>query len=130
MKEIITFTSGQVGVRGTEVDVLPYNVDIGLLADFEYFRRNLWKGLHIPASFMTDEPELTLEDDDDDGEDVFDTLDEVVETIDDLFDILEEFLNDGADIYIGTIPTIGKDEDESKPEPDTDAYDRAMKGMK
>lgn len=93
----------------------------------DYWRMRGWKEVIIRAD---DDTELTLEDDDD-GEDVFDSLDDVVETIDDLFDILEEFLNDGADIYIGTIPTLDDDEkDETKGETSSDAYDRAMKGMK
>ncbi len=90
-----------------------------------YWKMRGWKEVIIRAD---DEKELTLEDDDD--EDLFDNLDEVVETIDDLFDILEDLLNQRDDIYIGTIPIIGDKKKDTKEETNTDDYDRAMKGIK
>lgn len=82
-----------------------------------------------PHSQMSDE-ELTLEDDGDD--DNFDRIEEVVESIEDLFDILEDLLDEGDDIYIGTIPIFGEEKKEPKETTEKtkdDAYDRAMKGL-
>lgn len=40
--------------RGSKVDTLPGGQGLGELSDLEYFQKKVWRGLKVPASYMTE----------------------------------------------------------------------------
>lgn len=53
MSEDFFFASRPDG-RGSRVDTLPGGQGLGELSDLEYFQRKVWRGLRVPASYMTE----------------------------------------------------------------------------
>lgn len=53
MSEDFFFASRPDG-RGSRVETLPGGQGLGELSDLEYFQKKVWRGLRIPASYMTE----------------------------------------------------------------------------